>query len=55
MKVKIYDTKESESSLSQEVEPEEVKESLQEAEFKINAELLDNPETSKLRVINNLS
>ena len=53
--IKIYGNDESESSLSQDVNTEEVKKSEEEAEFKVNAELLDNPEAPKVRVINNLA
>ena len=53
--IKIYGNKDQECSLSQDVKPEEVKKPGQEAEFKVNAELLDNPEAPQVRVINNLS
>ncbi|MBU3587806.1 hypothetical protein ICN30_08165 [Polynucleobacter sp. 31A-FELB] len=53
--IKIYGNDESECSLSQDVRTEEVKKPEQEAEFKVNAELLDNPEAPQVRVINNLS
>ena len=53
--IKIYGNDESESSLSQDVNTEEVKKPEQETEFKINADLLDNPEAPQVRVINNLA
>jgi hypothetical protein len=53
--IKINSNKDQECSLSQDVDTEVVKKPEQEAEFKVNAELLDNPEAPQVRVINNLS
>ena len=53
--IKINGNKDQEYSLSQEVFTEEVQKPEQEAEFKVNAELLDNPEAPQVRVINNLA
>ena len=53
--IKINGNKDQECSLSQDVNTEEVKKPEQDTEFKIKAELLDNPEAPKVRVINNLS
>lgn len=53
--IKINCNKDQECSLSQDVNTEEEKWSEQEAEFKVNAELLDNPEAPQVRVIHNLS
>lgn len=53
--IKINGNKDQDCSLSQDVNTEEEKESEQEAKFKVNADLLDNPEAPQVRVINNLS
>ena len=53
--IKINGNKDQECSLSQEVNTEKVKKPEQETEFKVNAELIDNPEAPIVRVINNLS
>jgi hypothetical protein len=53
--IKIYGNDESESSLSQDANTEEVKKPEQAPEFKVNAELLDSPEAPQVRVIHNLA
>lgn len=53
--IKINGNKDQECSFSQEVSTEEVSKPEQEAEFKVNADLLNNSEIPKIRVINNLT
>ena len=53
--IKINGNKDQECSLSEEVPTEEAKKPEQEAEFQVNADLLDNSEIPKIRVIHNLA